>query len=456
VKRGVAALVGIAAAVFGLQLIPPTDFEMGPATVSTRARTGPGQTLLEVPPLGTIIADTHGAPLELEVSIARLDVERLADLATSPEGRERLRAEVEADLRAMTVMRSIQLLIGAALLGAIAGLAVYHRQVGPILVSTGAAVAIVALGLSLTGQAYRVEAFEEPRFTGTLTRARQVIETVNQQIGVLDEARSRFQVATRRVSDLLTLLAEPQRDVRSDSTAILHVSDIHGNPLGVDITAQLVEEFQAEAVIDTGDMASSFLDTGELSTLSQSVEASIVRGIADIGVPYVFVPGNHDSFGLRGRLAEIDNVQVLAGDTTTVAGLSVLGWADPTFTTRPVPEVEKSEIRQAEAEEVAAAVAAEEPDILAVHDEILASGSLGGVPLVLSGHTHEHDIEEIEGTIVLTIGSTGATGLKSLTVETERDYEAEVLYFVDNVLVAVDFVALRGAGGEFELERHAF
>lgn len=429
---------------------------MGPATVSTSARTGPGRTLLRVPPLGTIIADTHGAPLELEVAIAELDVERLADLATTSDGRERLRSEVESDLRRMTVLRSIQLVVGAAVLGAIAALAVYHRQTGPILLSTGAAMASVVVALMLTGQAYRVEAFEEPRFTGTLTRARQVIETINQQIGVLDEARSRFQVATQRVSDLLTLLADPQRDVRSDATAILHVSDIHGNPLGVDITAQLVEEFDVAGVIDTGDMASSFLDTGELSTLSESVEASMVRGISEIDVPYVFVPGNHDSFGLRRRLSDIDNVVVLGAETTTVGGLTVLGWADPTFTTRPVPEEEKSEIRLGEADEVAAAVASETPDILAVHDEVLASESVGLVPLVLSGHTHERAVEDAEGTTILTIGSTGATGLKSLTVETERDYEAEVLYFDGTDLIAVDFVALRGVGGEFTLERHAF
>lgn len=429
---------------------------MGPATVSTAARTGAGQTVLKIPPLGTIVADTHAAPLELEVAIAEVNVERLADLATTPEGRGRLQLEIEEDLRAMTVKRSLQLLAGAALLGAVAALAVYHREKGPILLSTGAAVAVTALGLGLTGQAYRVEAFEEPRFTGTLTRARQVIETVNRQIGVLDEARDRFQVATQRASDLLTLLAEPQRDVRSTATAVLHVSDIHGNPIGVDITAQLVEEFQVAAVIDTGDMASSFLDTGELSTISDSVEASLVRGVSEIDVPYIFVPGNHDSFGLRRRLENLPNVEVLGAETTSVAGLTVLGWADPTFTTRPVPEDEKSELRLAQADEVAAAVTTEVPDILAVHDEVLAVESIGSVPLVLAGHTHEHTIQQADGTTILTIGSTGATGLKSLTVETERDYEAEVLYFEGDALVAVDFVALRGVGGEFQLERHQF
>jgi Icc-related predicted phosphoesterase len=272
----------------------------------------------------------------------------------------------------------------------------------------------------------------------------------------LDQARSRFQTATQRVSDLLTLLAEPQRDVRSDATAILHVSDIHGNPIGVDITAQLVEEFEVSAVIDTGDMGSSYLDTGELSTLSDSVEASIVRGIAGVDVPYLFVPGNHDSFGLRRRLDNLPNVEVLGGDAVTVGGITILGWADPTFTTRPIPEEEKSQIRLENAAEVATAVRTEVPHILAVHDRILATESIGRVPVVLSGHTHEHDIEEIDGTTLLTIGSTGATGLKSLTVETERPYEAEILYFMGTDLVAVDFIALRGVGGEFELERHQF
>jgi hypothetical protein len=54
---------------------------------------------------------------------------------------------------------------------------------------------------------------------------------------------------------------------------------------------------------------------------------------------------------------------------------------------------------------------------------------------------------------VLTVGSTGATGLGSFTVDTDTPYEAEVLRFVDGDLVGIDYVTLSGTEGEFTIDR---
>ena len=98
----------------------------------------------------------------------------------------------------------------------------------------------------------------------------------------------------------------------------------------------------------------------------------------------------------------------------------------------------------------------EAPDVLAVHDSILASASFGSVPLVLAGHTHERGEVQGGGTLLLTVGSTGATGLKHLTVESGRRYEAQILYFEGTTLTAVDYVSLADVGGDFELSHHTY
>ncbi len=54
---------------------------------------------------------------------------------------------------------------------------------------------------------------------------------------------------------------------------------------------------------------------------------------------------------------------------------------------------------------------------------------------------------------MLTVGSTGATGLGSFTVETSSSYQAQVLHFDGSRLVAVDYVTVRGVTGDFEVER---
>jgi hypothetical protein len=139
-----------------------------------------------------------------------------------------------------------------------------------------------------------------------------------------------------------------------------------------------------------------------------------------------------------------------------VDSLEIMGVADPTFSTTPITEEEKSEQRAAVASEVAASVSEQTPDVLAVHDSVLGSESWGLTPLVLAGHTHERGEAEEDGSLILTVGSTGATGLKHLTVESGRRYEAEILYFEGTSLAAVDYVSLADLGGDFELSRRTF
>jgi Icc-related predicted phosphoesterase len=449
-------LVGAVAALIGIALVPPQHFVLGPAGVTSRAAFGNGDTVIRLPPFGSIVASTHAAPLRIELAVADVEVERLASLATSATGREEIRQEVESGLRSLALNSVLRLTIGGIIAGILVAAFLFHRHLEHVIgAATGGAVVLVLLfgGTALT---FKTEAFEEPTFTGSLTKARQVINALTSGSEILDQTRSRFEIATRRVSDLLVLLADPDRDPLDQSTVLLHVSDIHANPIGLEITQELAAEFDADAVVDTGDLASSFLDTGAISSFAKPIDDVMARDIAQLEIPYLYVAGNHDAPALRSRLAEVENVVPLDGTSTLVGSVRIMGWYDPTYSLRPIPEEVKAEERLAEAPEVFRTVARLQPDILAVHDERLADTSLGMVPIVLAGHTHERAVKEIEGTTVFTLGSTGATGLKSFTVDTERDYEAELFYFDGDDLIAVDHISLTGVGGEFQLERSSF
>jgi hypothetical protein len=102
---------------------------------------------------------------------------------------------------------------------------------------------------------------------------------------------------------------------------------------------------------------------------------------------------------------------------------------------------------------VLALVRRDEPDLLAVHDLRQAEDVAGWVPVVVAGHTHQRSSAEEEGTLFLTVGSTGATGLGSFLVETQLAYEAEILRFDGDRLVAIDYVTLQGVSGDFTVER---
>jgi predicted MPP superfamily phosphohydrolase len=438
-------LAGAAAAALVLPLAPAVNQKVGPATVAASASVGAGRTVVTIPPLGTVSADTHTVPLTIGLTLSEVDFTALGRVVSDPSQRTDLVATVEGDLRALGRRATLQLILSGAVIGAIAGALL--PRVRWTHAAEGAVGGLLLVGAGMLGSAvtFDTEAFAEPRFTGELRRAPAVIEAVQEGNISLAALRGRFETAADRLSELMLLLAEPNPDPRTDTTAILHVSDIHANPIGMEIADQLAQRFRVDAVVDTGDLTSFGLP----------LENAIASLVENVDVPYYFVPGNHDSADARRSAARVDGVTVLLdGDSADVEGIEILGWDDPTFTVwDQIPTEEGNEIRLEVGETVAEEVAASAPDILAVHDVRLAEASFGLVPLVLAGHDHVGDISEEEGTTVLKVGSTGATGLGAFTVEADHDYEAEIVYFRDQRAVAVDYVSFSGLGGDFEVDR---
>lgn len=407
--------------------------------------------------MGNIVAATHFGPVNLSLQIAEVDFEELGPLATTASGRQQLRARVEEDVVDLARYGALRELAAVIVISALVGAAFFHRNWRYVALVCGISTIVVAGLGAIAVLTYRVKAFEQPRFTGTLTRAREVVDTIQRSQEALDEAGSRYQIATRRFADLIALTARGERDARPHDTVLLHVSDIHANPIGLEVTRELAREFDVDAVLDTGDLASSITDTGEISTLTDPIDRQLVRSIEGIPRPYYFVSGNHDPPQLVRALEGAKGIEVFDGSSRFVDAIAVLGWPDPTFSTRPVPGDDKADERRLIGEnQVRTAVIEERPDVLVVHDERLAEGSYGEVPLVLAGHSHSRAMKEVDGTRVLTVGSTGATGVKSFAVEAELSYEAEILYFDGDELVALDYVSVRRLGSDFELERRTF
>jgi predicted phosphodiesterase len=438
------------AALLALRFVPPVQHPLGPTTVSMSGSFGAGDTTLFVPPLGTVVADTHVSPLNLRMTITSIDPNALSDAVSVATNRDLFAAELETDLRSSASRVAVQLVLGAFVLGALIAALLPQRRLGTIVAGAVGGLAVVGAVIWLTAGTFDVEAFEQPRFTGALERAPQVIDTLAGSLESIEGLRSRYSTAADRLSDLLALTAEPIVDPRADSVAILHVSDIHSNPLGVELANNLARRFDVDAVLDTGD----------LTSFGEPIESRIAELISGFDVPYLFVPGNHDSQFNRRALSDAENITLLDGTTASVAGIDIVGFADPTFTAANQTSTEEgNELRAEAARDVADLVTQDGPDVLAVHDSRLATESIGLVPLIVAGHTHERSLLEMEGdngdtSVQLTVGSTGATGLGSFIVEADLTYEAEIIYFRDGSAVAFDYVSFSGLGTDFEVERN--
>jgi predicted phosphodiesterase len=444
------AVTGIVAALVMTGLGARTEGEVGPGKVVLQARPRPpGATRLQLPPVGRVTADTHAAPVLLEARIDEVNIDRVQALLKDPDPQARLAEEVRRDLRPLFGRLAVRSLILAVLAGAVGGLLLPGRRWWHALLgATAGALAIGLLG-GLTWRQFDIEAFNRPSYQGPVERAPSILSAARRHVQEFGQVRDRVRVLSAQVADLYaasagTVTGSGTGDEAGDEVRILHVSDIHSNPLGAEVARRLAESFRVQAVLDTGD----------LTSFGYALEARIGDVLRGIPVPYVFVPGNHDSAENRAALAQVPNVVVLGDNVTSVGGLRIMGVADPTFTaTNQIDSEEAAATRAREAPGVAAKVDERRPDVLAVHDRRLAEASKGKVPLVLAGHVHRRTSESQDGTRILTVGSTGSTGLGAFTVDSEQAYEAEVLHFRDGRLDVVDYVTVRGVSGEFLVER---
>ena len=58
-----------------------------------------GETVVEVDPVGTLVVDTHDAPLQVRVAVRTVDVERVQDIVANPSSLSGLDERVVHDLQ---------------------------------------------------------------------------------------------------------------------------------------------------------------------------------------------------------------------------------------------------------------------------------------------------------------------------------------------------------------------
>jgi predicted phosphodiesterase len=425
---------------------------IGPFDTTFSARPGlTGETLIRLAPLGTITLDTHDSPISVEVRVDELRVDAAEAIARDPSLLDRIEDELADDARGALVALAWRTFLFAVAGGMLGGLVARTSWRGLVAGGT-TGLAIVSVVGTLVAVTWRPNALAEPRYTGLLTVAPRAVGDAEAIVERFGEYRAQLADLVGNVTALYRAAQDlPTFDPSDRTVRVLHVSDIHLNPQAYDLAERLVDDFDVDAVVDTGDVT----DWGT------EPESRLVRRIADLDVPYVYVRGNHDSRATQRAVGRQPNAVVLDGDVATVAGIRFFGVGDPRYTpdkSKPTGKVVEREVALGYASRVARLLGELRvaPDVLLVHDWRLATESYGRVPLVLTGHTHEPSLERTDGTVVLTQGSTGGAGLRILRGEDPEPLTASVLYFDDAThrLVAYDQVTVGALEAEVRIERH--
>ncbi|TWJ07996.1 calcineurin-like phosphoesterase family protein [Stackebrandtia albiflava] len=446
--------LAVIGAAFGVYLGGISSVDVGPfKTTMSIEPSNAGESEVYLPPLGSLIFDSHDGPLRLSLRLDTLDLSRTQELIADPEGVKKASESVPDDLLFGITNVGLGAVAGATLGGIILGALVFRSRRRAAICGTLSMVVALA-GLGMAAATVRPDSITEPRYEGLLANAPAVVGSAQNIADRYQQYQDQLQRFIINMSQFYTIARTlPAFEPDPGTIRALHVSDLHLNPGAWDIIESVAKQFQVDLVIDTGD----------ISDWGTEQEAGLyTERIPDITVPYVYIRGNHDSDATAETVAEYSNAVVLDDEVVEIEGLRIAGIGDPRFT--PDKSAKASDWRE---EQVMldsgiqlrdTVIESGGADLALVHDPVSA-GPLGEeVPLVLSGHRHQRQSYLIDDdTLQLVQGSTGGAGLRGLQQDQPVPMQLSVMYFDKETrqLQAFDDISVGGVGEtEVTLQRH--
>lgn len=452
-RKYLPALSIIAGALICASLFSEASYKAVFFVIGLDARLGmAGRTRFVLPPVGSISAPTHPLPIELTVTLESIDLAVLRTIVFSaPDALQNIIATVD-EWAVTIVLQYLARLIVLGALGAAAGgwLAGIRRI--PYLAAAGLSGAVLlGLIIGLTYVSFDGEAFAGPEYHGIIEAAPWMFELVQESLNRVEELGQHIQkVAGNLYAVFASLENVSQISLGNVDLMVLHVSDIHNNPVAYDFVRQVIGSFPVDFIIDTGD----------LTDWGTELEAEITKRISELDVPYVFTTGNHDSPDVVARLRQTPNVILVEQGEYEVRGLRIAGMGDLAanrYSPQPAALDELHAAAQAINEQWAAVE--ERPDIFMVHNHRIAQQIQPGLfRAVLCGHSHALEIAEREGTVYINAGTTGAAGIRGIQSREPLPYSLALLHYTRTAegkleLLAVDGVHVSGLGSGFSLQR---
>lgn len=411
-----------------------------------------GYTVIEIPPLATIRANTHHAPLSLNIRLESIDPNSVQKMLEKNQSWAGLMHTVTSGLRKAALLLTLKILVLAAAGGSF-GVFLLRRKPGRCHLM-GALAGTLTVGILLAGSytTYNAGKFKNPEFDGALKVAPWAISLAGEAIDKIETLSSKMEMVAGNVHQLFSQIdkLQPFGEDRKGLVKVLHVSDIHNNPAALVYIQRIAGLFGVDMIIDTGD----------ITDYGTPLESLLLERLSGIKAPYLFVPGNHDSPETVKKMSSIPGVTVLDGSTAVVKQLRIMGVADPSSKTSDIEPPPLSLIPQYAGQiEKLLLEQPEKPDILALHNHRAARLLAGKAPVILFGHDHRLAVDEDGGSILIDAGSTGAAGLRRLQGD-KTPYSVVIQYYAPAgekmKLLAADSITVKNLDSGFHVERHVF
>lgn len=449
---GLHAVVGVLGALLAVWIFGRAVYSWGPARV--RVSVAPawrGDTTIVLTPVGEITARTHRAPVRLTVELARLNTPVIRAMARELPDANSVVADLERCARRSARGYAARILLLALLGGPLASALLLR---GPLLrhaVSGLAGLGAVAILFAVIALTFDRGAFASPRYTGPLAEAPGAVRFARDGLARLNRLRGRMDTITASLARFYASLGDSgPRLPRDTDVRVLHISDLHNNPLAVGFIEKLALRFRVDLIVNTGD----------LTDYGTEVEEALLEPLRGLPVPQLFISGNHDSRSTLRAVSRIPGVRVLDGEIVETEGIRFLGWGDPVSEREGYGRVDAAPDDLDALEAVIRqklATLEKPPDVLLVHHHRLAQRLKGLAPVILYGHDHRPAVRRTPQTVFIGAGTTGGAGARYFHAREGVPYSAAILHFSRETpghLLAADLLHVHGPEGEFALQRY--
>lgn len=409
----------------------------------------PGETEISIPPLGSISATTHKTPVGIHLTLESIDIDYLGRVVADVKDQSQLFQFVQvkgAEILRLYIARLLVLAFTGGLAGGL--LLGYHQWKAYFRAGLGGLLVVVML-LGMTYGTYRADHFRSPQFNGVLEAAPWMVDMAEKAVTQIQELNDRMQIMAENFSSILEQLdqMEPVGNIDGD-VKVLHVSDIHNYPAAFGLIKQMVDNYNINFVVDTGD----------LSDYGTVLESLLTKELPKLSVPYVFIPGNHDSPILVEALEKYENVIVLDEEVIEIDGVRIFGVADPASFGHHL--ISASEEKYPDHTNYLKQFLSNlKVDIVAVHRPKLARNLAGLAPIVLHGHDHHSKVTTTKETVIIDAGTTGGAGLRRLQTLEDVPITLALLHLNYGEgpktweLTAVDMITFGDGASKLSVER---
>lgn len=430
-------------------LSSPARYEV--AGIKTRISAFPrvgGGSVVALYPLGEIKARTHTLPMALNIDIEGVNQAVLEDLLDESKTGDDYLQVVERDARSVALSYALRLLLLAAI-GGLVGCLLLTRKWRPVVAAPFIGMACIGvLFLGVYAQ-FDPTAFTHPQITGPLASVPFLVSSIENKTNPLDILQQDIVSAAKNLRSFAAKIESWQPiEPEKGAAKILVVSDIHNNPTGFSLVQKVARDFQVDFIIDAGD----------ITDFGTPLEASLLSRFRKNNIPYLYTPGNHDTSAVLSELAGLPDVTILDKRLVQEKDIYIYGAGDPVSKTAQFePLSDKDMVKWASRLQKDVDSLSPQPLILVVHDKRMAEKVIGDIPVIIYGHTHKAATEQVDGTLLINPGTTGASGLRALQEEKQamQLYTLSIIYVNSKSkrVTAIDSIQVTGLSGEFSLTR---